>query len=442
MTANYNGTWESVNTHRIPDWYEDCKFGIFIHWGIYSVPAYAPRTWELGTAPSDEEWFANNPYAEWYFNSVNIGHGPTYDHHAAVYGKDFKYKDFAPMWKAEHWRPEHWADLFKRSGAGYVVMVTKHHDGFCLFPSKYTAYHAGNIGPKRDLVGDLTRAVRGQGLRMGFYYSGMLDWTFARDPILRGSENFTKACPTFEYADYAYKQSCELIDIYKPSVFWNDIGWPKQGELNLPYLLAHYYNTVPEGVVNDRWSGLYQDFTTREYQYGEAHRDAKWEMNRGMGLSFGYNAEEGDDKILSVEDAVSLLVSTVANNGNLLLNIGPRADGLIPVEQEKRLLAIGEWLSVNGEAIYGSRCSRRVSRLGHDGLDIHFTRKGEDLYVILDRIPRGPFTVLVPEVHKKGEALDGSLQSICEVKAEGLSISLGEHGDSGKAVVFRVHGGE
>jgi alpha-L-fucosidase len=321
-------------------------------------------------------------------------------------------------------------------------MVTKHHDGFCLFPSRFTPYNSLEAGPGRDLLGELTRAVREKGLRMGVYYSGMLDWTFAHDPILRGDENFTKACPTYEYADYAYKQSMELIDTYKPSLFWNDIGWPKAGELNLPYLLAHYYNTVEDGVVNDRFSGLYHGFTTKEYQYGESSREAKWEMNRGLGLSFGYNAEEGDDKIMSEEDAISLLVSTVANNGNLLLNIGPKADGTIPPEQEKRLLAIGAWLSVNGEAVYGTRCSRRNSCMGKDGLDIHFTRRGEDLYIILDKIPSGGFTVTVPDVRKTGTALDPSVKSTFDLNSSGLTISVSDHGGSGKAVVFRVQNGE
>ena len=125
----YTGNWNSVNTHTVPKWYEDCKFGIFIHWGIYSVPAFAPHTWELGEVDS-KEWFADNPYAEWYYNSLNIGKGPTYEHHMEKYGKDFKYEDFIPMWKAENWDPKQWAEIFKEAGAEYVVLTTKHHDGF------------------------------------------------------------------------------------------------------------------------------------------------------------------------------------------------------------------------------------------------------------------------------------------------------------------------
>ena len=164
--VRFTGNWNSVNAHTVPKWYEDCKFGIFIHWGIYSVPAFAPHTWELGEVDS-KEWFADNPYAEWYYNSLNIGKGPTYKHHIEKYGKDFKYEDFIPMWKAENWDPKQWAEIFKEAGAEYVVLTTKHHDGFCLFPSKYTHFNSVEMGPKRNITGELTEAVRDAGIRMG-----------------------------------------------------------------------------------------------------------------------------------------------------------------------------------------------------------------------------------------------------------------------------------
>ncbi|HOO27631.1 MAG TPA: alpha-L-fucosidase, partial [Lachnospiraceae bacterium] len=391
MKKTYYPTWESVKTHQVPEWYHDCKLGIFIHWGLYSVPAFATPTVELGVV-ANEEWFCNNPYAEWYYNSLNMGSGATYEYHRKKYGEDFEYEAFADMWKAEKFVPQEWASLFQQAGAGYVVMVTKHHDGFCLFPSKYTDYSAVNRGPQRDLVGELTEAVREKGLKMGLYYSGMIDWRFADDPIYTEDQVKFNCSPTYEYADYAYKQSLELIDNYHPSVFWNDIGWPFAGERQLPYLLSHYYNVCEDGVVDDRFNDLWKDFSTKEYQYGKVTREEKWEMCRGLGLSFGYNAVESDEHILSVGKLVSLLVSTVANNGNLLINIGPKADGTIPEIQAEKLRGLGSWLAKNGEAVYGTRCSKRTSISGEEA-DIHFTRKNKDLYVILDGLREGDTAV-------------------------------------------------
>ncbi|NCB93623.1 MAG: alpha-L-fucosidase [Clostridia bacterium] len=424
MGKKYTGTWESVKEHQVPEWYEDCKFGIFIHWGIYSVPAFAPRTWELGEVDADENWFCNNPYAEWYYNSINVGRGPSYEHHIEKYGKDFKYEDFIPMWKAENWNPDQWADIFKKAGAQYVVLTTKHHDGFCLFPSDHTDFNSKVMGPQKDITGELTDAVKKAGLRMGLYYSGLIDWQFANDPIFTEENNFGNACPTFEYADYSYKQMMELVDKYHPSVMWNDIGWPKQSEHMMPYFLAHYYNTVEEGVVDDRFNGLYQDFATKEYRAGESSREEKWEMCRGMGLSFGYNENEGDDQLISLPKLINLLVSTVANNGNLLLNIGPKADGTIPQEQVKRLLTLGKWLEINGEGIYKTRCSRRTSVMQEDGLEFHYTKKDKDLYLFIDGLAEGESTICVPKVAGAVVPLNPELIIENDVSEDGLKITV------------------
>ena len=201
----------------------------------------------------------------------------------------------------------------KNAGFKKLIITAKHHDGFCLYPSEYTDFNCEELGPKRDITGELTDAVRSEGLKMGLYYSGLIDWQFANDPIFKEEDNFGNACPTFEYADYSYNQMKELVDKYHPSVFWNDIGWPKQSEHMMPYFLAHYYNVVEEGVVNDRFNGLYHDFSTKEYKQGEANRKEKWEMCRGMGLSFGYNENEGDDQLISVPDLIHLLVATVSD---------------------------------------------------------------------------------------------------------------------------------
>lgn len=433
----YTGKWESVNTHQVPKWYDDCKFGIFIHWGIYSVPAYAPHTWELGEVDS-KEWFADNPYAEWYYNSLNIGKGPTYEHHMEKYGKDFKYEDFIPMWKAENWDPAKWAELFKKAGAQYVVLTTKHHDGFCLYPSKYTDFNCVKMGPKRDITGELTDAVRAEGIRMGLYYSGLIDWQYANDPIFEDDDLFGTASPTFEYADYSYKQMMELVDTYEPSLVWNDIGWPKQSEEMMPFFLAHYYNKVEEGVVNDRFNDRYHDFLTKEYKQGKVDRSEKWEMCRGMGLSFGYNENEGDDQIISEQGLISLLVGTVANNGNLLINIGPKADGTIPAEQERRLLVLGKWLETNGEGIYGTRCSRRESITMDNGTSVHFTAKGTDLYVFVDGLKKGMDTIDIPNVFGELIPLDERVQAEYQVTATGIRINLKNYNEDMYTLCFKA----
>ena len=341
VQKRFEATWESVRTHQVPQWYEEAGLGIFIHWGLFSVPAFAEPSAELGTIP-DHEWYLRNPYAEWYYNSVNVGQGPTWEHHIKTYGPDFRYEQFADMWKAEKWDPDEWADLFARAGARYVVLVTKHHDGFCLFPSKYTDYNSVKRGPGRDIVSELAAAVRRRGMRFGTYYSALVDWTFSHEPIYNDTDLRLGNCPTYEYADYAYKQSLELIDNYHPDIFWNDIGWPYAGEHMLPRFFSYYYNHCPEGVVNDRFNGLMHDFTVREYQYGEKNPACKWEMTRGLGLSFGYNANEGPEYIMTGEQLYELYADTHAHGGNLLINVGPMADGTIPGLQAAALEYLGK----------------------------------------------------------------------------------------------------
>ncbi len=411
--------WESLREHRLPPWYDEAKLGIFIHWGLYSVPAFAPPTGELGAIP-DTEWFLRNPYAEWYYNSVNVGSGPTYEHHMKTYGSDFPYERFADMWKAERWDPDAWAELFAAAGAKYVVLVTKHHDGFCLYPSRYTDYHSVNRGPGRDIVGEVAAAVRKRGMRLGLYYSSIIDWRFMSEPIYTDWDCRHLNCPTYEYADYAFKQWMELIDLYHPDVMWNDIGWPYAGESQLPHLLAHYYNTCPEGVANDRFNDLWHDFWCKEYQQGSVHRDEKWEMTRGLGLSFGYNAQEGPEHILTPQQLTGLLAGAVGNNGNLLINVGPMADGTIPAIQEASLRGVGDWLRVNGQAIYKTRPDERES-LDLGDVRAHFTRTPERRYVILERL--GPEPRVIPGLRGAFRALDERARVQVRETGDGLSVS-------------------
>ncbi len=393
---HYKPEWDMIKTHPLPEWYDDCKLGIFIHWGLYSVPAWAEVTWELGGEPSDEEWHTHNPYAEWYLNTVRIEGSPARKRHQEVYGKDFKYEQFADRFTCEKWDPAQWAKLFKQAGAGYVVLTTKHHDGYCLYPSKYTDYNSLCRGPKRDLTGELTDAVRGEGLRMGTYYSGLFDWTTHPYPRLR-HDVYDSYNRTYGFADYSYNQATELVDLYKPDVLWNDIGWPDKGQADLPPLFAHYYNTVKDGLINDRWSCDWCDVMTAEYLLGRKSLNKKWEMCRGLGLSFGYNQNEGDETVMSGEALVRLLVDCVSNNGNLLINIGPKSDGTIPDIQMDRLMKLGAWMAKHSDAIIATRpwMEKQQDDLG-GGVKAYYTRKGNDLYAILDGLSVGRHEVMLP----------------------------------------------
>ena len=379
----FQPTWDSIERHTVPEWFQDAKFGIFIHWGLYSVPAWAPPTGELGKVDWDT-WFTNNPYAEWYLNSLRITGSPTYKHHVATYGKDFDYYQFTDAFDkgTQNWQPDTFAALFKKTGARYVVLTTKHHDGFRLWPSQVPDPHANGrqLSAKRDVVGDLAGAVRAQGMRMGLYYSGGLDWTFTSEPIRTRPDLMARVPQSAEYARYADAHWRELIERYRPSVMWNDINYPKAGEI--AQLFAEYYNAVPDGVINNRFGVPFADYTTPEYAKYDKITLEKWETCRGLGFSFGYNQVEGPEQVLPPGQLVALLVDIVSKNGNLLLNVGPKADGTISDIQLDRLHKLGAWLEVNGEAIFGSRPWVRASATTADGADMRFTCNSGALYAV------------------------------------------------------------
>jgi alpha-L-fucosidase len=401
----FQPTLESLRQHAVPDWFHDAKLGIFIHWGLYSVPGWAPPGGDIDQQVRDHGWsamFANNPYSEWYLNTYRLGDTPTRRHHVATYGKNFSYDDFAPMFNqaVENWDAGSWASLFQRIGARYVVLTTKHHDGFLLWNSQRTSPHKpGSFAARRDLVGELTNAVRQRGMRMGLYYSGGLDWSFEQRPVTDFIDVYATIVQTPEFVDYADFHWRELIDRYAPSILWNDIGYPANA--NVLGLFAHYYNRIPDGLVNDRWSqtlpdavpgagepigpppSLHCDYTTPEYGSYREIVARKWEACRGIGHSFGYNQNEGEDDYLSVAQLVHLLVDIVSKNGNLLLDVGPMADGTIPQLQVERLDGLGVWLDVNSEAIFGTRPWQTAESTTDSGLGVRFTRRDNALYAVL-----------------------------------------------------------
>ena len=388
-TGPYEPTTESLRKHKVPQWFEDAKFGIFVHWGVYAVPAY-------------HEW-----YVEFISPKANFGFmlgGPPYTatrgnlpeelykanviedavkYHLANWGPNFAYDDFIPMFKAEKFDPAAWAQLFRDAGAHYVVLTAKHGDEFALWPSKYTQRNALGMGPHRDLAGDLLKAVRQSGLKMGFYHN--TTYTF-----------WEPRYPGRDWVDYMNNSIKELVDLYHPSVLWGDVtsGPIKHWSGNLlpadywnsKEVLAYFYNhseDPAEVVANDRWGldtdgKMVGDYTTPERTGVSGIQEKKWEECDALDpTSWGYNRRTKDGEYMSPNGVVDYLVDVVSKNGNLLINVGPKADGTIPEVMQSCLRQVGEWLRVNGEAIYGSRSWDTYK----DG-DVRFTRKGNTLYAI------------------------------------------------------------
>lgn len=385
--AQYQPNWDSLDKRETPQWWKDAKFGIFIHWGVYSVPAYAPVHEVEGVYEK---------YAEHYANRLLSKNKLFMAHHEKYYGADFKYEDFVPMFKAEYFNPDQWTDLFERAGAKYVVLTSKHHDGFALWPSKESnGNNSASLGPKRDLAGELTEAVRKKGLHMGFYYS-LLEW----DRPLYSAATLEQWVDT-----HMIPQMKDLVNRYKPEIIFSDGEWDYPSkDLKSESFLAWLYNESPVKetvVVNDRWGketrSKHGDYYTTEYDLVHDEkgigdkRSHPWEESRGIGTSYGYNQFETAEDYFSSKQLIDLLIDKVSNGGNLLLNVGPQANGLIPVVMQERLLDMGKWLEVNGEAIYGTQAWAGASAAA--GKEIAFTQKGDTLFALLKKWPANGFYI-------------------------------------------------
>jgi alpha-L-fucosidase len=406
VAKKYQPTLESLNQHPLPQWYADAKLGIFVHWGLYSVPGWAP----LSHPEHDfrnTDYIKNNPYAEWYLNVLRIDGSPTQAYHKEHYGANYDYYNFAPVFNQESmkWKPEQWAGIFHDAGARYVVLTTKHHEGFTLWPSSTPnpTLPKDRQHATRDIVGELTTAVRQKGMRMGLYYSGGYDWTFVPGPIRVPADYQSVKPQSVAYGKYADAQIRELIARYHPAVLWNDIDWPKSGDAL--GIMADYYNTVPDGVIDDRFGVKHSDFTSPEYEKVNEIQPRKWEECRGLGRSFGYNRAEGEAETIAPDELIYLLVDIVSKNGNLLLDVGPEADGTIPPVQMERLRALGAWLHQNGDAIYGTQPWTRAVGSSNEGIDVRFTQKNAELNAILLGKPKQPEVTLIGVAAKPGTAL-------------------------------------
>ena len=345
----YEAKWESLDRRPTPAWFLDAKFGVFIHWGVYSVPA----------------WGQVGEYAEWYWNrlpSKDPKWAPSVAFHAKNYGEKFDYMDFAPRFTAELFDANQWASLFARAGIKYVVPTSKHHEGFALWPSAEASrtwgrpWNAAEIGPKRDLMRELADATRAHGLKFGFYYS-LYEWF---NPL------WLQDRPRY-VAEHMFPQFKDVVTRYQPSIIFSDGEWDLPSkDWRSEELLAWLFNESPsrnEVVVNDRWGKetrhKHGGYWTTEYAAGLQDDSHAWEESRGMAFSYGYNRAERVDDYKTGREFIFVLVDLVSRGGNLLLDIGPAADGTIPPLMEQRLLEIGDWLKVNGEAIYGTRFAGR-----------------------------------------------------------------------------------
>lgn len=338
MAQDVQPSWQSINERGYPQWFADAKLGIFIHWGVYSVPAYA----------------GVEGYGEWYYRGLMVGDTVRINFQNRTYGDGITYRDFDKLFKAELWNPAEWADIFKQSGAKYVLLVSKHHDGYCLWDSKFQPNWNSVVGgPKRNIVSELTDAVRSRGMKMGFYYS-LTEWTNPKHIWMQDPDDSIA-----NYVEtYMIPQFKELVQRYKPSVIFTDGEWNnKASDFHAEELISWYYNTVgPEAIVNDRWgAGTEHGFRTPEYSSGIMLTDRPWAECRGIGRSFALNRREPLSNYLTSKELIQHFCKLVAAGGGMTLNVGPAADGKIPMLQQERLKDLGDWLAINGEAIYETR---------------------------------------------------------------------------------------
>ncbi len=364
LTAQtYQPNWESLDSRPVPSWFMNEKFGIFIHWGAYSVPSWGPQ----------------HSYSEWYQNGLQADKDNVRKKFHKLHYGDMSYYGFGPMFKADRFDPDAWAKVFEQSGAKYIVLTSKHHDGFAMWPSKEAdktwgfPWNSVTSGPKRDLLGDLFKAVRKTSVRAGMYYS-LYEWY---NPLYKSDIN--------KYvSDHMWPQMKDLINTYQPDVFWTDGDWDvSDAKWKSPEFLAWLYNESPvkEKIVTyDRWgSGIrfhHGGVYTPEYQPDLDFEDHPWEESRGMGYSYGYNKEEDIWDYNSAQSLVLALVDKVSRGGNFLLDIGPDDHGKIPPIMQERLLQIGAWLQENGEAIYNTRRWIRTSQASANDIkekDLYFT---------------------------------------------------------------------
>ncbi|WP_153801096.1 alpha-L-fucosidase [Foetidibacter luteolus] len=454
----YQSNWESLKKYQVPDWFRDAKFGIFIHWGVYSVPAFR------------NEWYPRNMYQQG---------SDEYKHQLEKYGPldKFGYKDFIPQFKAEKFNADEWAALFAKAGAKYVVPVAEHHDGFAMYKTTLSKWNAVEMGPKRDVIEELAAAFKKQNLVLGLSSHRIEHWFFMNggrkfmsdviDPAYAdfyGPAREENETMTPEYMNDWLLRCTELVDKYQPQLVWFD-WWIEQPALDAykKSFASYYYNKGLEWnkgvVINYKNTGFPEGTAVLDIERGKLTgiRNMSWQTDDAVGFkSWGYIP---DDNFKSSKYLITNLVDIVSKNGNLLLNIGPRPDGTIPQEEQDILLAVGKWLQVNGEAIYGTRPWKTFGEgptevIGGSFVDdkvkpftaqdIRFTTKGDTLYAIALDIPSAPVTVKTLALkagngNVAGIELVGSTEKVSwQQKADGLVIQPLKQYPAESAVVYKI----
>ena len=465
----FTADWDSLAGNGVADWYRDAKLGIFIHWGVYAVPAFG------------NEWYPRRMYLNEIDRRRNVN---VFEHHLATWGpqKTFGYKDFIPMFKAEKYDPEAWAALFEEAGARYVVPVGEHHDGFPLHASSHTQWDASEMGPKRDVIAALERAVRARGMKFGVsshrafnhgYYArdesydtvdeeGLGLYGEPREDLeFTSGQNLDWFPQSEAFRDDWLARTAEMAEKFKADLIWFDFGiGPRQKVTtwqenpfapHLKRFMAYYYNRArawgKTGVVNYKFEAMPENVGVLDLERARlaGMRDLYWQTDTSVGFtSWGYvtNHRYKDVRLILTE-----FVDIVSKNGCLLLNIGPRADGTIPEREAEILRKIGGWLEINGEAIYGSRpwkiygegptetveghlSEERNRPMGPE--DIRFTTKGETLYATALGLADSEWTI--ESLRADSEHLDG--HAVSKVRLLGHDADL-EWSQGPDALVIR-----
>ncbi|MGQ1911801.1 alpha-L-fucosidase [Marinifilum sp. RC60d5] len=475
--GKYADNWESLKKYEIPSWFEDAKFGIFIHWGPYSVPAFSSEWYPRQMYQDSMLWHQVDPAKS------EKGTHPVYTHHVKTYGHPsiFGYKDFIPMFKAEKFDARKWVNLFKAAGAKYVVPVAEHHDGFAMYDSKVTRWNSVKMGPKRDVLKELKQATKAAGLKFGASSHFAFNWDYYNheDRFDTGNPEFEDlygpahdryAPVSKEFIDLWWRRTTDIIDNYQPDILWFDFYWDRAEYAPYhPKLAAYYYNMGLDNnkeVVLQSKNMYYESFPEgtnvldiERGKLSDIRKDA-WQTDTSIGKNSWCYVSNWESK--SANDLLDDLVDIVSKNGTMLLNVGPKADGTIPQDQQDVLLEMGDWLAANGEAIYATRPWKifgegptKASEGHHSegknasltSKDIRFTSKGDVLYAIaLDNSDNGSYTIkslaigntLESRAVKSISFLSGANDLNWKQTANGLQIKVKGKTEEEIALVFKI----